>query len=119
MATKSLKAYAEVNNLPITYAYDEDIDANRKLITGFAAIDDVQKCVKYVGGYPCLFEESENERIFLGELELEELEPAKIKQVGVFKLSKYDRPYLREDRCPRCKFSSLYVYRLRLTYSPG
>ena len=113
---KTLKAYAEENSLPITYAYDEEINANRKLITGFASIDDVQKCVKYVGGNPCLFEESENERLFLGELDLEGLELADIKQVGVFKLSKYDRQYLREDRCPRCKFSSLCVYRLRINY---
>lgn len=115
MATKSLKAYSEENSLPIIYAYDEEINAGRKLITGFASIDDIQKCIKSVGGYPCLFGNETpkggrpGDKHFLGELKQDELENIDIKQIGVFKLSRrIEHIYLREDTCARCYYCCEY-----------
>ena len=118
MATKSLKAYSEENSLPIIYAYDEEINAGRKLITGFASIDDVQKCIKSVGGYPCFFGMETpkggrpGDKHFLGELKQDELENIDINQVGVFKLSRFDRLEhricLRGDTCARCQHCREY-----------
>lgn len=61
MPKATLKAYAEENNLQIKYAYDEKLNRNRKVITGFSSIAEVLKCTNLVKGNVCLFAESENE----------------------------------------------------------
>lgn len=109
MPKATLKAYAEENNLQIKYAYDEKLNRNRKVITGFSSIAEVLKCTNQVKGNVCLFAESENECNFIEQLNPESMnEDINIENIGVFVLSKFDLPYLREDRCSRCLYCRRY-----------
>lgn len=119
MAKKTLKAYAEENNLKITYAFDEDLGKNRKLITGFSSLEEVLKSMDTVKGKAGLFSKAEEDHgfdKFIEQLEPDAIETVKLEEVGVFVLTRFDLPYLREDRCSRCFYCSLYNTRSKTNY---
>lgn len=119
MPRVTLQAYAEEHNLSIRYVFDEDLCKNRKLITGFSSFEDVFQCMDIVKGKAGLFQKSEDEHgfdKFIEQLEPQSIETFDINQIGVFVLTRFDLPYLREDRCSRCFYCSLYNERSKTNW---
>lgn len=81
MGKQTLKAYAEEINLKITYAFDEYLCKNRKLITGFSSFEDVFQCMDIVKGKAGLFQKSEDEHGFVDILS--QLKPGRISGTNV------------------------------------
>ena len=119
MPRVTLQAYAEEHDLRISYAFDKNSCKNRKLITGFSSFDEVFQCMDIVKGNAGIFQKSEDEHgfnKFIEQLEPQSIETFDINQIGVFVLTRFDLPYLREDRCSRCFYCSLYNERSKTYY---
>lgn len=119
MPRVTLQAYAEEHNLRIRYVFDEELCKNRKLITGFSSFEDVFQCMDIVKGKAGLFQKSEDEHgfdQFIEQLEPQSIDTFDINQIGVFVLTRFDLPYLREDRCSRCFYCRLYNERAKRNY---